>query len=349
MNVLFAGQDLGGSEAILPVALALKKNQNNKIVCFMESLGKKLFIKNNLSCEDLEFLRDSQIHEKIVSFKPDIIVTGTSLGLTIDKKIIKHAKKLSIKSLSIIDYWANYKKRFLKTGDGTFYLPDFICVIDDFMKQEMIDEGFDGKKLKVTGNPHFDEFAEKNHNSLKNQLLFIEQPMFDLKKFGLEVGYDEVEVLSDILEILKFINSKNKKKCYLLLRIHPRSNKNRFLPLLKKFPDLIILDKNKNLSESISKSRIVLGMSSVGLFQAFLGGVEVMSYQPNISSKTDASILNKLGVVKSIYSKGELKSKLIDTLASKNYVFKKHDMFKKYVENNSTEKIIKLISQIVST
>lgn len=347
MRILFAAHDKGGSEAIFPVVLELDKDENNKILFLIEGVGKDLFSKNKFPIEDTEKLCDEDISEKILNFKPEVVVTGTSLGPTIERKVLKFAKENEIPSVCIIDYWSNYWQRF-SDGGGSLYLPDIICVIDELMKKEIVNGGVDEKKIEVTGNPHFDSFVNKiDHEIIKNQLLFIEQPMADITKYGIKTKYSEFDVLKDVIEIVKEINLLG-NNYYVLLRLHPRTNKENYSLILKENYPILKLDENNDLHKSISESRLVIGMSSVVLFQAFLGGKEVVSYQPNTNQDIDGSILNKLNLVKSIYNKLDLKKVLTKKLSNGLLIKKDDGLTKKYTQNTSTLKVIDVIKKVKS-
>ena len=61
---------------------------------------------------DMEFLWYKNKSDLIEGKDIKLVITGTSLGDSIDKKLIRHAKKNNITSVSIIEHWSWYKKRF---------------------------------------------------------------------------------------------------------------------------------------------------------------------------------------------------------------------------------------------
>ena len=76
-----------------------------------------------------------------------LVITGAALGDSIDKKLICHAKKINRTSVSIIEHWSWYKKRF--ELNGKMVLPDHIIVNDDYAKKQAINDGLPVKKIFV--------------------------------------------------------------------------------------------------------------------------------------------------------------------------------------------------------
>ena len=81
-----------------------------------------------------------------------LIVTGTSLGNSLDKKLLTVANKNNIPSISIIEHWSWYRKRF--ELDRKMVLPDHIVVNDDYARSQAINDGLPAGKIFVGGNPY---------------------------------------------------------------------------------------------------------------------------------------------------------------------------------------------------
>jgi len=316
MKILFCAQDIAGGEAILPL---IEYAEEKKLLIGGKS--KSLF-KDYIDAY-IDADNDSRIYEKVEEFSPEVIVTGTSLAMSIEKKMIEFGRKKGIPSLSIVDHWANYSQRF----ENKKYLPDRICVIDELMKKEMIIKGFDEEIIRITGNPHFDNF-NINSNNGKKHVLFISQAFTELG--GINPGYDELVVIKDLIDI--FHGYK------LVVRPHPRGN-------VKKFNFVrgdAIIDTKSSIKDLISESEIIIGMSSNVLFQAFLNRKKVISYQPGLIGE-DQCILAKLNLKQTITTKENLNKSI-----SNINVDVDQKLIDKYTKNNSTEKVMREVRKLIS-
>ncbi len=303
VKIWFAAFDQGGKEALIPVIEKLKKDKKFVVKTFFKDLPGKL------------------------QEKPDLIFTATGIGKTVDKKMLELAAKEGIKSVSLVDFWSNYKLRFGKV------LPDYILVIDPIMKKEMAEADFPRKKLVVVGNPAFDKFRVFGKKG--EYVSFFSQPFSELK---INPGYDEIEVLKDIVESLEKLGFEGKLK----IKLHPRAKcKRKFDGIMKKTSLDCSLTDSKNLLEN---SKAVFGMNTAVLFRAALGGKPVLSYQPELKGN-DPLISNRLGLSLPVYEKKDL-IKAMEKILSGRSARKNKSIFNKYARGNSTLKTVKFIKKI---
>lgn len=273
MKVLFSAQDPGGKNAIAPVIAVLKAE-------------------------------GAEVGENVTA--PDVFIAGTSAGDSPDKRILKNLGKTP--SLYVLDFWSNYWQRFSTPGVKDFvYLPTRICVMDDIAKEEMIAEGFPVGRLVVTGNPHFDHFADAitKESEKVERILFVSQP---LRAIGDMSGYapiacDEYAALKDVLEALAELS----ERYYLSLRLHPKESADKFAEYLG---PRVRRALEPTLEEALSKSGLVIGLSSPVLMQATAAGKKVLSYEPNLAG-ADPLVSNRVGVTTRIENKEELAKALV--------------------------------------
>ncbi len=268
MKVLFSAQDPGGRNAILPVVEMLKADG--------AEVGGD--IKN-----------------------PDIFIAGTSAGDSLDKKIMMTLG--DIPSLYVLDFWLNYWQRFSTTDKKDFvYLPSKICIMDDIAKEEMIAEGFPAERLVITGNPHFDHFADNimSENEDENRILFISQPLSSVASLPgfSQILYDEYATLKDVVSVLETLP----KQYYLSLRLHPKEPADKYEEFLG---PRVRRATEPTLEEALSGSGLIVGISSPVLMQAVAAGKRVLSYEPKIYGK-DPLVSNRMGVTTRIESAGAL-------------------------------------------
>lgn len=158
IKIIFCSQDPGGCNYLIPVIKkAFSKPDKYNVLCFMSLFSKSILTQNNLSFVDTDGLSDSEIKDKLISFSPDIIISSTSQGFSLEKKLIRFAKEeeINVPVITGIDYWSNYWLRFINVDElkEEQYLPNKILVIDEFMEKEMLTEGFPAKKILIVGNP----------------------------------------------------------------------------------------------------------------------------------------------------------------------------------------------------
>jgi hypothetical protein len=292
-RILFSAFDAGGGNAIFPVVKTISKNKKFKVLCIVGGPSKEIFRKEKIDFIDGDGLKDEKLAFLVERSGLDLFVGGTGLGLTLDKKILLLAKEQKIKSICILDFWSNYSKRFSdKPGDLKF-LPDIVCVMDKIAKDEMIREGFSSGTIKITGNPYFEHFQKKikKGKGRRSEILFVSQPYSEIKN---DLGYNEFEVLDDILGALGDLPFSYK----VIIRTHPAEDKNKFKCYLSR-ENRVEVDEEAPIEDLVSRAGLVVGMTSMVLFQAALAGKKVISYQPGFKGK-DILITNKLGLSKLI-------------------------------------------------
>ncbi len=354
MRLLFSAHDAGGGDALVPLIKALSEDSSSAILCILGGKSKEVFIRESIPFVDGEKLSDEELAKEINAFSPDAIITGTSFGLSVDKRVLCLALMQKIPTLSIIDYWSNYTVRFHNlsgVGNAEMLLPDKICVVDELMKTEMLLEGFPEDKILVTGNPRFDAFgnAPLPERVVPGKVLFVSQPFIELQEQNLGIGYTEMGALREVVEVLEKLSleiGESPKKLTLIIRPHPRENQEKFAHFLSEKKISIQIDSQSSIQELLSSSEIILGMTSMVMFEAAMYQKKVLVYQPHVQK--DLSILQKIGISKTITDKEALAVYLQEQLMDKmieshNYI----NLIKKYTQNNSTEKVISAIKSLI--
>ena len=112
--------DAGGSE-IVSSWLKRKKNQ-----FYLSVSGPAL----NIFKRKIGNFKNYNLNNLIL--KSDIIITGTSLKSKKEFNAIKKAKKENKLSISFLDHWVNYKKRFER--NRSYIAPNFVVVTDKYAK-----------------------------------------------------------------------------------------------------------------------------------------------------------------------------------------------------------------------
>lgn len=337
-KILFAAQDPGGFNSLVSVIKALK-NKGADIKVFLANESCLIAKKNKINFLDCGNFSDEELEIVFDKFNPQVVVTATSFGLSLDKKILKLAKKRGIPAISVVDFWSNYKVRFSNPEkEDLVYLPDMICVIDEYMKNGMKKDGFNKKILRLTGNPFFDGF-KKTLKAEEAYFLFVSQPFSELGISAL----DEVKIFKDFVDSLAEI----KEKTPIIISLHPREkNKRKFEKIISSANIKIKISK-KSGDDLVDNAKIVLGINSMALFRAALKGKKVISYQPGVRKKEDVLVSNRLGLSEAVYNFNKLGETIKNLLKKEGGQKNLGKIRKKYVENNSTQRVIKIIADMI--
>jgi hypothetical protein len=167
--------------------------------------------------------------------RPDVLVCGTSWGMTIDKIMTLITKKRGILSISMIDHWTLFRQRYCDTDKSDYkddlkYLTDYCIVIDEKARILAEKEGIESARLLVGGHPHLEALESQcinltrrvEKNSRKNILFISERIRDDIGRFG-RVNYDEYCVLDDLCIIAKKLNMS------VDIKLHPQEEKGKIL------------------------------------------------------------------------------------------------------------------------
>lgn len=311
MKIMFYANDPGGANAIKPLLNPLEGEND-------------IFIYGNNSA--LKILPNCKEYNKnLQKIMPDIVITGTSANEFTEKIIWKESKKLDIKTIAILDHWCNYGVRFSKYGLNEIekfdkkcdFLPDYIIVMDNFAKQEMIKDGVPQNIIYPLGNPHFEEIYNNSKNVKLDRKIFAsnDQKIITFASEPTSEDYGqgfELDAVADLIDICK---NKNVK---IIIRPHPRETENKYKKFLS---DNVEVSKNYSSQEIINISDIVISMTSMFLIEAIIMKKPIISYQLNETNKENF-ILTKKHTIPFINNKKSLKLEFEKILTSnKKFVY----------------------------
>lgn len=336
IRVLFVSQNPGGFQAIFPVYKKLKKDPSFFVDYIFGDEARSI-------AEDarIRFIPTGRITKKYIEkqcniVQPDIVLFGTSEGLSIDKLAVLVAREQHIVSVALIDYWSNYAMRFSDPGKKNLaYLPDWILVMDEYTKHEMTSKGFAADQIVVTGNPFFDtlRYRKQDEPSRPRFISFFDEPLSAIP--------NEVQVFGDIVNVLEELGMNSK----VVLKLHPRSfKKNKYNSIIKKSVLDIKIDQKTPADDLFRKSDLVLGIASTVLFRAAMEGKRVLSYQPG-NTGHDTLITNALGLSLGVYQKSDLKKKLL-LLLQKRQRGKNEKIAKTYLAGCATDNVIRFLAEV---
>lgn len=343
-RIIFCAQDPGGANAIAPVILMAAKDGTMRCDVLAAKHAVKVFernkIKGVMDCTQSNYGDLSRLYNKI---NPQVVFMGTSEGYSIEKKVTRIASRHGAETISIIDSWMNYAKRYSSAKNPTdlLYITQTICVNDEFMKRECVKDGIPSEIIQVTGNPHLAESAKKikfpYEKIGKYNLLFISQPL----SRGPISQYSLVKELCEFPQIEQFKN--------IIVRPHPKENaESRYLRVIKNYKNLSIkIDHSTDLYDLINKSGLVMGVDSIILFECAIAGKVVISYQPYIKSvKKDLLINNKLSLSHKAYNKQDFYTLLSRYLGGTLNPPKNVSMYrKKLIKLDATNKLVNILKK----
>jgi hypothetical protein len=308
-KVMFFAHDPGGANAIAPLISEFESS-------YVFAKGPALKILSNA----VELPEDA-----LRIYKPDFLITGTSGSDFTERYLWNEASELGIKSMAILDMWVNYGVRFSEYGLKDLhlfnkkcdYLPDYICVMDELAKEDMINDGVPENIILPFGNPHFEYIASlkpKNGIPLSNSTLtgkkvitFASQPIDDIFRKG-----SEIIVLEDLIDsIIK------RDDVVVLIRKHPKESREKF----NKYTDgdRVQLDANQDLMTTLYMSDVIVSVNSMVLIEALFLGKKILSYQPKTIDGKNDFILTRDGTLPFINNAYDFTNKLFALLDDDNF------------------------------
>jgi len=247
---------------------------------------------------------------------PDFLISGTSANDFTERHLWQEAKFHGIPSMAILDAWSNYGIRFSEYGMRYLhlfkgicnYLPDYICVMDELAKTEMIKDGVPADRIVTFGNPHFEMVSllseQSDYTSEVNEaivFLFASEPFEDVYRKG-----QEEFVLQGLLKAARMY-----KEARVRIRNHPKESNDKY----KRFVgDRIEIDKNVSVYDSIKQATIIVSASSIVLLEALILGRKVVSFQPKAKDGKNDFILTRNGTLPFLRNYEDFENYLSDVL-----------------------------------
>ena len=366
MKIFLFARDPGGANTIIPLINPLFAIGHDLYVYGKDAALKK-FDEAQIQATDItrgmSEINIPSLRTLIHDLSPDIVITGTSADDNTEKYLWKACEKAGIPSLAIIDQWCNYGIRFSDFGIDRIdqykkrgehpWLPSIIATLDDYARQEMIEQGLPEKIIRVTGQPyfailssylkkrkHFSEIGDKN----KYTLVFASEPIS--KTYGpnalLTKGYSEHSIFDSFLNALDGVVNMTASTVKLIIRPHPKEKKYILTHHLKKYSKIEWeIDATAPGWEIIEKADLVCGMSSMFLIEAVILGKPILSIQIGLTAE-DPFILSRRGIIPSILTEQSLRDRLLQFFNNKNSF--EHPDFE--VIDNPVERIIGIAEEL---
>ncbi len=366
-KVLVASYYPGGANALAPVVKRLQEEGKVDVVTVGYKYSERIFHDNGISYRTLDSygLPDAStdsMKKLLEAESPDLVITSTASEIehknqSIDQLLIEASSKRGIKSLSVLDFWGNYNHRRFKK------VPDKIAVIDDLAKETMMKDGFNERKLVITGNPYFDDLAKlKDSFSQEDKykvrkylnfpqidadsylLLYASQPIE--KDYGKRLGFDEKTSLKELLDSVERLSYKDKTS--VLVKIHPREDEDNLKDVVKGYSFPIVVNKDYRVRDAVLASDVVVSPFSTVLVEAAYLDKPGVSLQPGLK-KHDMLITNHLGFTVPVYRKGDVGSVIDRLLMDKKYARQLAEKRKGFVnDGKATDRVLNLVYEMLN-
>jgi hypothetical protein len=271
--------------------------------------GLARFNRNGVPCRQVEPIRTGDA-TLLRAIRPALVVTSATSLPVVDmseKHLWRAARDLGIPSLAFLDQWQNYSSRFSGLGEGErlAYLPDAINCMNDVGRDELLAEGFDAGRLVDFGHPALSELgrvlreldpepvaallAERLTGVAPGEaVLFASEPIRE--HYGDSRGYDQYQVLARVL--------RAPGAARILLKLHPKDSRASYDELVAGAGRgrVAVVQDELTARQCLLAARLVVGMSSMLLVEAFVAGLPVLSVQPGLRGP-DPLVLSRRGLV----------------------------------------------------
>ncbi len=343
----------------------LRLNDDKKLETVVLSEGPSRTIYESISIRyktindyGLNDVTEDSVNHIINKEMPSLILTGFSEGVMLEKYFIDSAKTKNINSFTILGGYTNYLK---VVSDSKIkipfkYMPDFICIMDNFVLEEMLKLNFDRNKLIITGNPYFDNLISLKNSFNKNDMTNIRRGLgldnedylitffsqalkkvIDNNTDKISKGYNELDVLSMLESSLCELDINNLS---LLVKLHPKedleSTRSAFSGKLNK----VFFNRGYDPRKIMIVSDLVTGMFSTSLIESVYLDKDVISIQPNLKVP-DTLLMNKLGLIVPVYNQEHLKptlEKMIYDYSFKEELKQKRSQLR--LDGKATERVV---------
>ena len=305
--VASAAHDAGGASAIAPILLELRSRFGAKLHASVSGPAKTAFERMGLEWIDLggtlpaiELTRN--ISKLLRSVEPDVVLIGTSMGGTAEKPMIREARSLGVPSIGVLDAWVNYAARFREPGSQHWRdnIPDELLVMDDVAAQEAMADGIPAEVVRVTGHPGHDRlfraadrFRQRSPRSPK-RVVFFSEPLSRYRHLGLERGFSEMHAFSLLVAAAQSLSVSEQPT--IVVRPHPAEPPTVWPERLAAMGMSVEIAQDGDPTVVLEGADLILGVSTIVLFEAFLLGVPFASLQDD-SLLDDPFVLTRYGIV----------------------------------------------------
>ncbi len=369
-TILCAAWFPGSANSIASVIIRLRED-GHRVVVIADKQAKGKFIRDGIEFDTIEDFGVSDVSaasmRKIIGeVRPDLVLVGATMQtqgnkFAIEQQLTLAARTAGIRTIAVLDMWGEYVERFsdIYANERFKYIPDIICIPDDYARQDMVALGFDPDRLVVTGNPGFDilvrrklTYTDADRRAWRQArgihedamlIVYASQPIDDHEEF--DYGFDQYSVFDELCDAI----GMQWRTCHivLLIKVHPREDADKMRDHAKGKPFDVIIDQTGDPRGMIPASDLVIAPFSTILIEACVLGIPAISLQPGLK-KEDFLVTNRIGVTLPVYARGGMAVVLKEFLHDPDF---KRTLLKNqgrlHIDGHATERVVDLIHRML--
>lgn len=278
MEILWCAYDRGGAQALMPVVLELRTEPALTVRGLAGS-----FALEAAQAHALEAISVS--HETELALVTDMLRDPIALVLTasssravptIEQKVrnIAHAK--GCRSVMLIDSWSDLPGRWNGASYALAGSGDWVCVVDDWCRHEIISHGVSPSQIVVVGQPYLEHLAVTARpppaglRSGKARILILTQSLT-------KAPCSSSDLLDKLLDRLRTVELDA-----ITVRPHPTGdNLDEYERTIRTHSSSVcpisISPPGTNLTDLLNEHEVAIGFYTMGLFEAQLRGLRTFS------------------------------------------------------------------------
>lgn len=259
-------------------------------------IAAQYFIDSKITLLDVS-LSEERLKDLILDINPSVIITGASIGVSMEKSATVIANRLGIVVDAYIDHYWNLWQRFADPitfekwaiHPNHIYVPELVCA--DILRMHgcpvKVIKKYDHPLLKINKKINADDLVIRNLRC-RSELgipedaitaLFVSEYLYENDPFWCWDQPSEKE-FEDLLSLLLSISGAiDTKLMYVLVRCHPNESQSRWNDLCEKFPGAKWVNVSKIPKEDLfAISDLAFGLNSMLLLEASAFEIPVYSY-----------------------------------------------------------------------
>ena len=358
-KIVVAMRDNGEVNTLFPVVEKLIEDKNYRISIFADGPGKELLQKQS-KFEELKLKKNILVEVPKIVDEADLILVSQSMDSGIDTSLLATAatgNKNKATVLAIEDFpgGCNSCDNVL-SSHNSLLTPDLQCVMNIQSKKALMNTRpeFDPEKIVITGIPSFDNINIDHKENVRREFR-NKYGIGENKKIIVWVGGYDMADRDSFKHFVDGVKGADLDDYFLIIRRHPRDKEN------NNFYNNATLGLERHLIDTASESMDVVRQAADLVVSVYsTEAVKAVCEQTPTLLIMIPSILGQIGMENFSFLIGEdgsasvvrEKNEMVDTLKKslldESYMKKNKDRMEKWkVDGRATEKIIKLITEIL--
>lgn len=269
-KILCAAHDMGGGNLISTIAPLLITNHDYEVSFIAAGPTLTEWQRSGLISK---MKTHSSISTFIQEYKPNLIITGSSVRDDFEQKIWSIADNLKIPTFAMIDGWVKINDRFInKNGRQT--LPNILGVCDTVIAEQIYSTlKIPKNKIYVIGHPYLQNSVKKinslrsriDMNNIPESLVFLSSPIYDKES---DHGITTFQKIVPYLE--RYFPKYN-----IIIRPHPREDRAGWIDFCANLNTSlkIIIDGETSVGFQLSTTKLLLGLPTTTILEGAFAGV----------------------------------------------------------------------------